>query len=306
MRIAVIGKTGQVARALQECAAARDDLTVHALGRPELDLTRPETIATAIERLAPDLVVNAAAYNAVDRAESEPDVSYAVNGTGPGAIAAAASGLQVPVIHFSTDYVFDGGKGSAYTEADVPSPLGVYARSKLDGERRVAAANDRHVILRTAWVFSPFGQNFVDLMLRLATQRDRLQVVADQTGCPTYAPDIADAVLKLAARITGADAGGQLFGVYHLAGPDAVTRYEFARRIFAASASRGGPQPMVEPVPGSHFPAPAPRPINSSLDSSRITATFGVALPGLDDALARCMERVFASTPHPLDQGSRR
>lgn len=295
MRIAVIGKTGQVARSLQEQAAHCRGVTVHALGRPDLDLTRTGTIAPALARLAPDLIVNAAAYNAVDRAEAEPELSFAVNAVGPGAVAAAAAALGVPVVHFSTDYVFDGDKGSAYGETDPPNPLSVYARSKLEGERRVAAACDRHLILRTAWVYSPFGQNFVDLMLRLARGRDRLQVVADQTGSPTYAPDIADAVLKIAARIAGADFDAGLFGIYHLAGPDAVTRYAFARRIFAASAAHGGRQPAVEPVPGSQFPAPAVRPRDSSLDSSRIAAAFGIQLPAIDDALSRCVGRVFSS-----------
>ena len=291
MRIVVIGRTGQVARSLQECAAGRADLAVHAVGRPDLDLARPETIAPAIKRLAPDLVVNAAAYNAVDRAETEREQSVAVNADGPGIVAAAAADLKAPIIHFSTDYVFDGEKGSAYTESDVPHPLSAYGRSKLDGERRVAAANARHLVLRTAWVFSPFGQNFVDLMLRLARERDRLQIVADQTGSPAYAPDIAAAVLTIAAAIRD---GAATFGVYHLAGPDVLTRYEFARRIFAAAAPWGAPQPRVEPVPGSRFPAAAARPNNSALDSTRIATVFGIAMPGIDDALSRCMGRVFA------------
>lgn len=296
MRIAVIGRTGQVARSLQECTAAPKDLTVHALGRPELDLARPGTIAPAIKRLAPDLVVNAAAYNAVDRAETERELSVAVNGQGPGIVAAVAAELEVPVIHFSTDYVFDGEKGSPYRESDAPNPLSAYGRSKLEGERRVAAANPRHVILRTSWVFSPFGQNFVDLMLRLARERDRLQIVADQTGCPTYAPDIAAAVLKIAAAIRN---GTMAFGVYHLAGPDALTRYDFARRIFAAAAPWGAPQPRVEPVPGAQFPAAAVRPKNAALNSSRIGTVVGVTMPGVDDALSRCMGRVFGPERTP-------
>lgn len=299
MRIAVIGKTGQVARALQASAAGRGDVSLDPLGRPELDLTRPETIAPAIMRAAPDLVINAAAYNAVDKAESDPALSLAVNGEGPGIIAAAAAKLNVPVIHFSTDYVFDGAKGSPYTEADTPNPLSVYARSKLEGERRVAAANGRHLILRTAWVFSPFGDNFVALMLRLARERDRIKVVADQTGCPTYAPDIAAAVLRMAARLASVSFDPAAFGIFHLAGPDIVTRYDFARRIFAASAARGGPEPRIEPVTSEQFPAVAVRPRNSALDSSRVADVFGVTMSSLDDALARLMRTAAADASPP-------
>jgi len=293
MRIALIGKTGQVARSLQAAAAGRRDFSVAVLGRPELDLASPQTIAPAIRQAAPDLVINAAAYNTVDRAESEEALSLAVNGEGPGVVAETAAALEVPVIHFSTDYVFDGRKGAPYSEADVPNPLSAYGRSKLLGERRVAAANPRHLVLRTAWVFSPYGGNFVAAMLRLARERHSLDVVADQTGCPTYAPDIAGALLAIAPRLA-AGAAPALFGIYHLAGPDAVTRFEFARRIFAASAAHGGPQPKIEPVTSDRFPAAAVRPAFTALDSARIGAVFGVTMPPLDHALSRLMDSVTA------------
>jgi dTDP-4-dehydrorhamnose reductase len=295
MRIAVIGKTGQVARALQEGAAARRDLEIVPLGRPELDLARPETIAPAVREAAPDLVVNAAAYNAVDQAEREQGLNRAVNGEAPGLIAEAATKLNIPVIHFSTDYVFDGMKGSAYTEADRPNPLSDYGRAKLEGERTVAVANPRHLVLRTAWVFSPYGGNFVKLMLRLARERDAIQVVTDQTGCPTCALDIAAAVLAIAPKLTGASFDAH--GVYHLAGAEAVTRFAFAQRIFSAFAAQGGRLPRIEPVTSAKFPSAAVRPTYSALDSARFGATFGVAMSGLDAALARTLQSIESSPP---------
>jgi dTDP-4-dehydrorhamnose reductase len=304
MRILVVGKAGQVAQSLQECAADRSDLVVHAVGRPELDLARGDTIAPAIERFAPDIVINAAAYNAVDRAETDRDTALLVNGVAPGLVAAAAARLHVPIIHFSTDYVFDGEKGSAYVETDPPNPLNTYGRSKLAGEQAVAAANPRHLILRTAWVFSPFRENFVRLMLRLARERDRLQVVDDQIGCPSYAPDLAAAVLNIAVAIQLRAFDARSYGTYHLAGSAALTRFEFARRILNAAARWGVPQPPIDPVPADRFPAPARRPKNSSLDSSRFGLLCGVAMPGIDDALTRCMHRLFS--PASLPAGTSR
>src|ERR1043166_6080989 len=208
--ILVAGNTGQLARCLVEAARLRRTALV-SVGRPELDLTRPEALAQVIEAHAPRAIVNAAAYTAVDKAEAEPTLSMAVNRDGAGALAAAASRLGVPFIHVSTDYVFDGRKDGAYVEEDAASPLGVYGRSKLEGESAVRAACPAGVILRTSWVYSPFGQNFVTTMLRLAETRDTVRVVDDQHGAPTAAADLADAILDLIDRLT--EAGGRGLGV---------------------------------------------------------------------------------------------
>src|SRR6202171_4014714 len=197
MRLYVIGGQGQVARSLREAAISDEDIVFGYGQRPDIDLLRPESIAQALAEFRPDLVVNPAAYTAVDKAESEPDLAFAVNRDGAGAVAVAAARQGVPVIHLSTDYVFDGRKTTAYVEADPVNPQGVYGRSKLAGELAVTAANPRNIVLRTSWVYAPFGTNFVRTMLRLASERDRLRVVDDQVGCPTYAPDIASAILAI-------------------------------------------------------------------------------------------------------------
>ena len=289
MRLAVIGCTGQVARSLQEQAAPRG-VDVVALGRPQVDLAQVGTIEAALRGAAPDIVVNAAAHTAVDKAESEEALAFALNAEGARAVAAAAAGLGVPVVQLSTDYVFDGGKASPYREDDPVGPRTAYGRSKLAGERAVAEANPRHFILRTSWVYAPFGVNFVRTMLRLARERDHVRVVDDQVGCPTYAPDLADALLTLVERLNrGAP------GRYHLAGPEAMSWCEFARRIFAVSKAHGGPAVPVHPVATADYLLPAPRPANSRLDCSKMAATFGIALPGVDDALQRCIPRLLSA-----------
>jgi dTDP-4-dehydrorhamnose reductase len=289
MRLAVVGCTGQVARSLQEQAALRD-VEVVAFGRPEVDLARADTIEAALRGAAPDAVVNAAGHTAVDQAEGEEALAFALNRDGARAVAATAADLGVPVVHLSTDYVFDGAKQSPYRENDPVGPRTAYGRSKLAGERAVAAANPRHFILRTSWVYAPFGVNFVRTMLRLARERDHVRVVDDQVGCPTYAPDLADALLLLAQRFSqGAP------GLYHLAGPDAMSWCEFARRIFAVSKAHGGPAVPVHPIATAEFPLPTPRPANSRLDSTKMLATFGIALPSADDALQRCVARLLTS-----------
>jgi dTDP-4-dehydrorhamnose reductase len=215
MRIAVTGKSGQVTSALQALKAP--DIEVIAIGRPELDLLAPSMVGETIAKLKPEIVVSSAAYTAVDKAESDEAAAFAINRDGAGAIAAAAAELSIPVIHLSTDYVFDGDKPELYVESDPVGPVSVYGRSKLEGEYAVAAANENHVILRTAWVYSTFGHNFVKTMLRLAETRDELSVVSDQLGCPTSANDIAVAIVKIAARLSK-DSSPDLRGVFHLAG----------------------------------------------------------------------------------------
>jgi dTDP-4-dehydrorhamnose reductase len=293
MRIFITGSEGQVARALRE-AAARDESLVVAFGaRPEVDLAQPASIAPVIAAFRPDLVINPAAYTAVDKAESELDLAFAVNRDGAGAVAAAAAACGAPVIQISTDYVFDGAKAEPYVESDPVAPQGVYGRSKLEGEQVVAAANPRHVILRTAWVYAPFGANFVRTMLRLAAERDSLRVVDDQVGCPTYAPDIAEAVLAIGRQIVGDGWRDDFAGVTHLAGPEALSWCGFARRIVAGGAARGGREIPVEAIATSDYPTPAKRPANSRLSTRRLTDLFGVTPPGLSASLDHCLDRLI-------------
>jgi dTDP-4-dehydrorhamnose reductase len=288
--ILVAGNTGQLARCLVGVARRRGTALVSA-GRPELDLTRPETLAQVIETHAPRAIVNAAAYTAVDKAEAEPALAMAVNRDGAGALAAAAARLRVPFIHVSTDYVFDGRKEAPYREDDAPFALGIYGRSKLEGEAAVAGAYPAGVILRTSWVYSPFGQNFVLTMLRLAATREKVAVVADQHGAPTAAFDLADAILDLIDRLAAArdrDTGG----IYHLAAAGETTWHGFAAAIFAGWARRGHCVPALEAITTAQYPTAAQRPANSRLDCSKIARVFGLRLPPWQSSLERCLDEL--------------
>jgi len=288
--ILVAGKTGQLARCLADEACRRGTALV-ALGRPELDLTQPELAARIVASHAPRAIVNAAAYTAVDKAEAEPTLAMAVNRDGAGSLAAAAAGLAVPFIHVSTDYVFDGRKDTPYREEDDPCPLGAYGRSKLEGEAAVRAACPSGVILRTSWVYSPFGQNFVRTMLRLAATREKVQVVDDQHGAPTAAADLAGAILDLAERLSAPRMDNRATGdIYHLAGAGETTWYGFAEAIFAGWARRGHRVPMIEPITTAQFPTPARRPTNSRLDCSKVARVFRLHLPAWQSSLERCLD----------------
>lgn len=276
MRIAVTGRAGQVVSSLIERAGM--GVEIIALGRPELDLGDPTTIAPAIAAARPDVVVSAAAYTAVDRAESEEEAAFAVNAAGAGAVAAAAArALGVPVIHLSTDYVFDGTKPEPYVESDPVAPLGVYGRSKLAGEQAVIAAAPDAVILRTAWVYSPFGANFVKTMLRLAQTRRELGVVDDQIGNPTSALDIADTVLAVAYRLYSAPDEAPR-GIFHMSGSGEGSWADLAEAVFAASAARGGPSARVRRIATADYPTPAARPANSRLCGDRLAEAYGLRL----------------------------
>lgn len=277
MRLAVTGREGQVVSSLLE-AGQLAGVDVIAIGRPQLDLANPDTVVDAIAAAKPDIVVSAAAYTAVDQAEDEPDLAFAINAVGAGKVAEAAARLGVPVIHLSTDYVFDGSAPGAYVETDVTAPLGVYGASKFAGERAVAAAGPRHLILRTAWVYSPFGRNFVKTMLRLAADRDEISVVADQWGNPTCALDIADAVLHAATMLHG-DKGFGAFGTYHLAGTGETNWSGFARHILDTSRVSGGPSARVRDITTADYPTKARRPANSRLSSAKFASAFGWSAP---------------------------
>jgi dTDP-4-dehydrorhamnose reductase len=284
LRVAVIGTQGQLARSLSELSG--EDVAVSCIGRPLLDLAQPETVADALDDLPADIVINAAAYTAVDRAESEADLAFAVNRDGAAAVAAVCARRKLPLIHLSTDYVFDGLRPGAWRETDTCAPQSVYGASKLAGEQSVQAACPAAVILRTAWLHSPFGSNFVRTMLRLSAERERLRVVADQHGSPTYAPDLAVAILAMAKQLREGGPGG----VFHLAGAGAATWHEVALETMKA-AGRAMP---VDAIATTDYRTPAKRPANSALDTSKIAAMYGIRLPPWQDGVRRCVARLRA------------
>lgn len=288
--ILILGETGQVASALQRRLGEEHRLTV--AGRARLDLSDPDAAHAIIASSGADVVINAAAYTAVDRAETEVDAARALNATGPAAAARAAADLGIAFIHFSTDYVFDGSKGAPYVETDPVRPLGVYGATKLEGEQAIAEANPRHVILRTSWVCSPDGSNFLKTMLRLAGQRDEIGVVDDQRGQPTFADDLADVAARVLDRIEKADPP-DLYGVFHASGEGETTWCGFARSIMAGSAARGGPACRVNAITSADYPTPVRRPADSRLDGSRLEKVYGIRLPQWDDALDRCLDTIY-------------
>lgn len=295
MRIVVTGRYGQVAQSLLE-RAKLGRIDVHAAARPDIDLTQPVELEAALIDLRPDVIVNAAAYTAVDHAESEPDLANRVNVLGAEAAALAAARLKIPIIQLSTDYVFDGNLERPYREDDPVNPLSVYGDSKLRGERAVAAANPNHVILRTAWVYSPFGRNFVRSMLALASEREELSVVSDQLGTPASALDIADGIIAIALNLLDLPTARELRGIFHMTGDGGIDRAAFATAIFAVSAAAGGPTARVRPVSTSEHPTAARRPANSRLDNSRLAAIHGVRLPGWQQSLQGCVERIVRAS----------
>lgn len=278
MKIVVTGREGQVVRSLLERAAQQPNLHIIALGRPELDLAKPGTVRSAIEAIKPDLVVSAAAYTAVDLAEDEPELALAVNATGAQAVAEAAAACGVPVIHISTDYVFAGDANEPYVETDMTGPRSVYGSSKLEGERLVAQANPKHIILRTAWVYSPFGKNFVKTMLKLAETRDSLSVVSDQWGNPTSALVIADAIIHVADHLAEVP-DFSTYGVYHLVGTGGTNWSGFARTIFSESAELGGPTANVIDIATVDYPTKALRPPSSRLSTEKFRDVFNWSAP---------------------------
>ncbi len=301
MKLLVLGAGGQVGRELCRLAWPAG-YTLAAFARDGVDITSREAVFAAVARERPDIAINAAAYTAVDRAESEPDLAWAGNCTGPGNLAAACHEAAIPLIHISTDYVFDGTKTGAYREDDPVRPLGVYGASKEAGERAVRDALARHVILRTAWVYSAHGNNFVKTMLRLGAERPVLRVVADQTGSPTSAADIAAAIGTVVQRLA---AGNTNWGTYHFTGGGAVTWHGFAEAIFElaarSNATGRGPPPVVEAITTAEYPTPARRPANSVLDCTRIAEAFGIVPLPWRAALAEVLAEL---KPRPIPAGN--
>jgi dTDP-4-dehydrorhamnose reductase len=294
----VVGKNGQVGRSLCDVLEAAGYILI-GLGRPDIDLREPQSVTDAIAQSRPDLVINAAAYTAVDKAESEPDLAFAINATGAETVAKSAATADAPIIHFSTDYVFDGLKTSPYVETDATAPLGVYGRTKLEGDHRVARANPKHVILRTAWVCSAFGSNFVKTMLRFAAERSELRVVDDQTGCPTFAADLALLVRQIVPRILNSAASEDSFGVFHAVNEGTATWFEFARAIMAGAALRGAPHVPVHPIDSAAYQTTARRPARSVLSTEKLHSVYGVRLQHWESGLSECLDallRVKAAT----------
>ena len=290
MKLLVLGAGGQVGHELCRLAWPAG-YQFAAFGRDGVDISQREQVFAAVARERPDIVINAAAYTAVDRAQSERDIAWAGNCTGPANLAAACDEAAIPLIHLSTDYVFDGSKIGPYCEDDPVKPLGVYGESKEAGDRAVRNALPRHVILRTAWVYSAHGHNFVKTMLRLAGERPVLRVVADQIGSPTSAADIAAAIGAIVHQL---NAGKRLWGTYHFAGGGAVTWHGFAEAIFELAAPWRGPPPRVEQIATAEYPTPARRPANSVLDCRRIGEAFGIVPRSWQEALAEVIGELYA------------
>jgi dTDP-4-dehydrorhamnose reductase len=286
----VFGGGGQVGCHLLEMASATGHDLI-GLTHAEADICDTEAVAAAIAEHAPTSIVNAAAYTAVDKAESEAMRAFQVNRDGASVVAGAAAKANIPLIHLSTDYVFDGSAHVPYKEDDKVNPQGSYAASKEAGERAVRAAHDRHLILRTAWVYGPFGTNFLKTMLRLGAEREELRVVDDQTGSPTSTEDLAGAILTLVESIERPGFSG--WGTYHYAGADAVTWYGFATMIFAEAARFGRKVPKVRPIATAEFPTAAPRPAYSVLDTAKLERTFGIKPRPLRASLIATLERLL-------------
>lgn len=292
MRLLIAGWQGQVARALVEAAPACPDVKACAVGRAALDICEARSIERALSDINPTLVINSAAYTAVDQAETEVERAYALNRDGARLLAQASARRGIPIIHLSTDYVYGGRKREAYFEDDPTEPVTVYGQSKLEGEDAVRDANPKHIILRTAWVFSPSGRNFVKTMLSRAAESDRVNVVNDQHGSPTYAPHLVDAILDLARKLNVDEDQPAPWGVFHAAGAGTATWCEMAAEVFRCSAKLGGPTAAVDPIASTDYPTPAQRPANSQLDCSKLERAFGIKLPAWQDGVAACVERL--------------
>jgi dTDP-4-dehydrorhamnose reductase len=285
MKVLITGRNGQVAQALLTSLQGLGELTC--LGRAELDLADSNAVRAQVRMLKPDLIINAAAYTAVDQAESEREQAFAINATAPGVLAEEAKALGVPLIHYSTDYVFDGSKNAPYLDNDPPQPLGVYGQSKLAGEQAINAVGGQHLILRTSWVYSLYGRNFLLTMQRLLQERDELRVVSDQIGAPTWAGTIAAATRELIEHWQRGQAGP--WGTFHLTGQGETSWFGFASAIGEQLQAAGKPCARLLPITSSEYPTPAQRPLNSRLDCSRLKTAWNIHLPDWQAALADCL-----------------
>lgn len=291
MRILVTGRDGQIAASLAEQARLRPEIALEFAARPRVDLAIPGSLAAAIESARPDLVINAAAFTAVDRAEAEEALAFRINAEAAGEGAEMAGKLGIPFIQLSTDYVFDGTPGRPWREDDPIAPLSAYGRSKAEGERRVMAAFGNRCCVRTSWIVSPFGHNFVKTMLRLAAERDEIAVVADQRGRPTSALDLADALLELADRAVA----GESAGLWHIANGGEASWAELAEETMRVSREAGGPHAAIRSIASADYPAPAPRPANSVLDCTKARDELGIELPDWRESVGKIVRRLAAA-----------
>lgn len=303
MKILITGSKGQLARELQTELAGEGK--VLALGHQALDLAEAEQIRQQVRLLRPDLIINAAAYTAVDPAEHERDKAFAVNAVAPGILAEETARLGIPLIHYSTDYVFDGRKAAPFTEADTPNPLGVYGASKLAGERAVQAVDGQHMILRTSWVYGLHGRNFLLTMMRLLQERDTVSVVSDEIGAPTWARSIAAATGELVRRWRAGE--GELTGLFHMTARGETSWYGFACSIAERLRQEGRLRAEITPILSRNYPTAAQRPLNSRLNCARLRQDWGVTLPDWETALHECLNRArgFDSeeAPQPVAAG---
>ena len=298
-KILLTGKNGQVGWELQRTLASLGDVV--AVGHREMDLADPESIRRMIGQVRPGLIVNAAAYTAVDQAESEPDLAMAVNGAAPGIMAEEVKRLNAAIIHYSTDYVFDGGGKRPYVENDTPNPLNVYGKTKLAGERAIQATGVPHLRLRTSWVYGARGRNFLLTILRLARERSELKIVDDQVGAPTWSRLLAEVTSQMVAQffsplcrpaVSLADIGG----IYHATPAGSTSWHGFAAKILeGASRQAIAAAPKLIPIPTSEYPLPATRPRNSCLSNEKLARTFGLALPSWEESLALCLQEMNMS-----------
>ncbi len=291
VKVLVVGASGQLARSLlaADLVQAFDVLSA---SRPLTDLTKPETITKALTDHRPQFVINAAAYTQVDNAETQSAEAFAVNAQGVRHLANTCAARNIPLIHVSTDYVYDGKKAEVYDETDATDPVGVYGKSKLAGEEAIREAGGPHVILRTAWVYSPYGNNFVKTMLRLAKANDKLRVVNDQHGCPTYAPHLAEGIIRIIEKLEHAQSVDELWGTYCMAGGGETSWHDFACEIFSQSQNLGGPSAKLTPIPTADYPTSAQRPENSCLNCDKLERSFGIRLPHWKQGTASCVARL--------------
>lgn len=304
-RILLLGSAGQVGRELQCCFADFGELTC--ADRKTIDLSQPEQIRDLVRRLTPHVILNTAAYTAVDRAESEPALAMAVNAEAPRVLAEEALHLGALLVHYSTDYVFDGSKPRPWMETDEPNPLNQYGATKLAGERAIQGSGCRHLIFRTSWVYGPHGRNFLFTMLRLARERDRLSIVNDQVGAPTSSIEIAAATKKIVAGVVEEQFGEESdwAGIYHMTCADSTTWFGFAEAIFArASSLLGGNIPELVPIASDEYPTPARRPRNSLLSNARLQERFGIQLASWQSALDAVMTALPLRTGESQPAGS--
>lgn len=275
MVVLVTGGNGQLGQALQSIAAQHPALQFHFLGSKDLDITSKTQVIEAFARIKPNYCINAAAYTAVDKAESEPDSARAINVDGVSNLAQAAQESAAVLVHISTDFVFDGSKNSPYLETDATHPQGVYALTKRDGELALQQACSRYFIIRTSWVYSNFGGNFMKTMLRVASERDNINVVSDQIGTPTHAIDLAHAIVAVI------ESGSENYGIYHFSNEGVASWYDFAREIFRVNDV----QIQLHPIPTSAYPTPAKRPAYSVLDKSKFKTEFRFSIPTWEESL---------------------